>query len=380
MRRPRRIDLADWPRNKRLLRLAVAEGFSRARLFMEKIDSASVIHISAHIPERELRERIAGMSRLNFIHIDHSDISEKPEDNIIGLARRNPALKEKLVIMANAGFHLYTLREGVSSMVSHRRISTLWRNAISGEVSVDRNGIFSKLESPATCSGDPRLLVVFSSIAGVMYTPSLMRHFEQNFATIGKYVPRNTHILRIVDFGGVVGSFYLNSLALPDNEANIYTCIKETAERLGVQGGNIVLYGGSKGGTAAAFYALRHGWRGVAADPILSDEHYVRKYGDLHFTVGTFAATKQERFAELVQDIHPDARLSVICSTRSPQYPYIETALIERFRDRFLFLNSENPEIRSHPDVGRQTIPHALAQINLHLAGLPVAGGYHTVW
>ncbi|WP_323716141.1 XcbB/CpsF family capsular polysaccharide biosynthesis protein [Paracoccus aminovorans] len=346
---------------------------------MEKIDSASVIHVPLDIPVDELRDRIASLPRLNFIHVDHAAASRTQTDSIITLARQDPALKEKLVMMANAGFHLYTLREGVSSMVRHRRIPTLWRLAIAGEVAVDSNTIFSKLEA-APGGGEPRLLVVFSSIAGVMYTPSLMRHFEQNFASIGKYVPKNTHIMRIADFGGVVGSFYLNSRALPDNEDHISSRIEDAAAGLGVARDNIVLYGGSKGGTAAAFYAMRHGWRGVAADPILSDEHYLRKYRDLHFTEGTFAATKQERFAELVGQVHPEARLSVICSTRSPQFPYIDETLIGRFRDRFLFLNSENPEIRAHPDVGRLTIPHALAQINQHLAGLAVPGGYHTIW
>ncbi|WP_231964644.1 XcbB/CpsF family capsular polysaccharide biosynthesis protein [Paracoccus aminovorans] len=346
---------------------------------MEKIDSASVIHVPLDIPVDELRDRIASLPHLNFIHVDHAAASRTKTDSIITLARQDPALKEKLVMMANAGFHLYTLREGVSSMVRHRRIPTLWRLAIAGEVAVDSNTIFSKLET-APGGGEPRLLVVFSSIAGVMYTPSLMRHFEQNFASIGKYVPKNTHIMRIADFGGVVGSFYLNSRALPDNEDHICTRIEDAAAGLGVARDNIVLYGGSKGGTAAAFYAMRHGWRGVAADPILSDEHYVNTYNDSHFTLDTFAATKQERFAELVGQVHPEARLSVICSTRSPQFPYIDETLIGRFRDRFLFLNSENPEIRSHPDVGRLTIPHALSQINQHLAGLAIPGGYHTVW
>ncbi len=350
---------------------------------MEKIDSASVIHVPVDIPIDELRGRLAAQPRLNFLHFDHAKASRNANDNVITLARQDPALREKLVMVANAGFHLYTLREGVSSMVRHRRIPTLWRMAIAGEVAVDRNNIFSTL-LPAPNNtpegGAPKLLVVFSSIAGVMYTPSLMRHFEQNFASIGKYIPKNTHILRIADFGGVVGSFYLNSLALPQNEAHIRARIEDAAAQLGVARDGIVLYGGSKGGTAAAFYAMRHGWRAVAADPILSDEHYVRKYRDLHFTEGTFAATKQARFAELVQQVHPEAQVSVICSTRSPQFPYIDETLIGRFRDRFTFLNSENPEIRAHPDVGRLTIPHALSQINMHLAGLVLPGGFHTIW
>jgi len=373
------VEIGDWRRNKRRIELALAKGLSEIRLFMEKIDSSSVIHIPIDIPANELRERIASLPTLNFIHVDHAALSGDTEDSIITLSRKNSQFREILVIMANEGFHLYTLRSGISSMVRHRRIPTLWNMAIASDVTVDRNGIFSKLQR-STGDGEPRLLVVFSSIAGKMYTPGLMRHFEQNFATIGKYVPKNTHILRIVDFGGVVGSFYLNSLALPQNEANIYACIADTAASLGVMPGSIVLYGGSKGGTAAAFYAMRHGWRAVAADPIVSDEHYVKKYNDLHFTQGTFPATKQERFSELVQDVHPDARVSVICSTRSPQFPYIDEILIGRFRDRFVFLNSENSEIRSHPDVGRLTIPHALSQINQHLAGLEIVGGVHTVW
>lgn len=358
----------------------LAEGLSRARLFMEKIDSASAIHIAVDIPDEELRDRIASMLRLNFIHIDHSAVSRNEQDNIITLARHDPALREKLVIMANAGFHLYVLRAGISSMVHHRRISTLWRPAITGEISVDANRVFSKLLPALDRSGDPRLLVVFSSIAGTIYTPSLMRHFEQNFVSIGKYIPKNTHILRIVDFGGVLGSFYLNSIALPKNEDHIHTRIIATAVDLGVAMENIVLYGTSKGGTAATFYALRQGWRGVAVDPILSDEHYVRKHGDLHFTEGTFPATKQERFSELVSNVHSNARLSVICSSRSPQFRYIDETLIRNFRDRFLFLNSENPEIRTHPDVGPQTLPHTLSQINRHLAGLDSPGGLWTVW
>lgn len=373
------IDTSGWARKRRLAQKACAEAISRIRLFVEKIDSDSNIYIGIDIPVEELKARIKALPRLNFVHLDHKTISQTPNETIITLARKDPAIKEKLVVLANAGFHLYVLRDGVSSMVRHRRIKTLWRNVIAGDIKVDSNDIFYKLE-PATGAGEPRLLVVFSAIAAQIYTPSLMRHFEQNFATAAKYVPKNTNILRIADFGGVVGSFYLNSHALPRHEDHIHARIVAMAKSLGVADENIVLYGTSKGGTAAAFYAMRHGWRAVAVDPILSDEHYVKSHRDLHFTLGTSASTKQERFAEVIQNVHAQTRLSVVCSTRSPQFPFIESTLVDRFRDRFLFLNSENTDIKTHPDVGRQTLPHALAQINRHLAGLEAPGGFHTVW
>ena len=364
---------------RRLARNALSKGLSMLRFYMEKLDTASSIFTSVDISADELRARIADNPRLNFIHINNGETAKDPSDSIIVLARKNPAIKENLVMMTNAGFHLYVQRDGQSSMVRHRRISTLWQGVVKGDIQCDKNHIFYTIDA-ATGAGEPRLLVVFSAVAAKMYTPSLMRHFEQNFSSISKYVPANTHILRIADMGGVVGSFYLNSNALPNNEENIRERIEKTASDLGVKKDGIVLYGTSKGGTAAVFYALRHGWRGVAVDPIVSDEHYVKNHNDLHFTLGTFPATKQERFAELVQTPHAESRLSVICSSRSPQFPYIRDSLIERFRDKFLFLNSENAEIRTHPDVGPKTVSHALSQINLHLAGLEPPVGMQTVW
>lgn len=380
MRIPGLSKLTDRARLARNLRRGVGEGISRAKQVMETIDSRISARINLSLPLEELRARLETQPGLDFIHVDHSAVSKLPGQSLIDLARKNAETKAKLILLANAGFHVYVLREGVSSLVRHRRIRRLWREVIAGTVSVDENDIFYTLER-ATGPGEPRLLVVFSSIAAKMYTPSLMRHFETNFASLPKYVPQNTHILRIADFGGVVGSFYLNSLALPQNEAHLWGRIAATAAELKVARDNIVLYGASKGGTAATFHALRHGLRAVAVDPILSDEHYVKAHHDLHFTQGTFAAPKQARFQALIRnELHPETQLSLICSRRSPQFAYIEPMLITPLRDRFLFLNSENPAIEKHPDVGPKTVAHTLSQLNLHLAGLVPPAGFHTVW
>ena len=377
----RLADLALWRRKlRRRLRLGLADGVAQVKQGLGRIEGATSLQADLSLPLEALRDRIEADPQLDFVHIDHSAASSDPAVGLLHLARQTPATKAKLVLLANAGFHQYHLRNGVSSLVRHRRIRHLWREVIAGQVQVDDNDIFHTLDR-AEGAGEPRLLVVFSSIAAKIYNPSLMRHFEKNFASIRKYVPRNTHILRIADFGGVVGSFYLNSLALPQTEARVWARITATAADLKVQPHNIVLYGASKGGTAATFYALRHGLRAVAVDPILSDEHYVKVHRDLHFTQGTFAATKQARFRALIRDsLPPETRLSVICSSRSPQFAYIEPMLITPFRDRFAFLNSENPAIKLHPDVGPQTVAHTLAQINLHLAGMEAQAGFHTVW
>ncbi|QEM80772.1 XcbB/CpsF family capsular polysaccharide biosynthesis protein [Halomonas binhaiensis] len=346
---------------------------------MEKVDTATCVHVDVDISEQELCKKISDFPKLNFVHIDHSSWGCEENSSIIDISRDNSEVRSKLIALANAGFHLYVVRNGISSLVHHRRISTLWHPAVIGNVKVDENSIFYTVQK-AKGNGEAKLLVVFSSIAGEMYTPSLIRHFEKNFSTIDKYIPQNINILRIVDFGSVVGSFYLNSHALPNNEENIWNCIKTCAKKLNVKQDNIVLYGTSKGGTATVFYALKHGVRGVAVDPILSDDHYVRVYDDLHFTQGTFPESKERKFFNLSErELLPESKLSVICSTRSPQYPYIEKMLMKHEKN-ILILNTENNEIHKHPDVAPKSLPHTLSQINLHLAGLDNPKGYYTVW
>jgi len=348
---------------------------------MEKINTKTCIYISLDDSLEDIKSRVLALEKLNFVHIDHQrrQANASQTDSVISIARNDVEAKKKLIFLANKGFHVYVVRDDVSSMVHHRRIKTLWRKVVTKEISVDENDIFHTVQK-APSANTPKLLVAFSSIASKMYTPSLYRHFERNFASIGKYIPQNVHIMRIADFGSVVGSFYLNSKSLPNNETHIAAAIEREAARLGISHKDVVLYGCSKGGTAATYYALKFGYQAVAVDPILSDEHYVQECRDLHFTLGTFDEPKEVRFAQLIKDLHADAELSVICSSRSPQYKYIHDTLISRFSDRFLFLNSENDIIKTHPDVGPQTIPHALSQINARLAGVTISPGIKTVF
>ena len=347
---------------------------------MDKLNTDACIYISLDDPLETIKEQVLARKKLNFIHVDHAgrESQNKHPTSIISISRDDAESKEKLVFLANHGFHLYVVRDGTSSMVHHRRIKTLWRNVVAKEILVDENNVFYTRQE-AQVNSAPKLLVIFSAIAAKMYTPSLYRHFEKNFASIAKYIPENTHILRIADMGGVVGSFYLNSKSLPKKEDHIAALIAREVERLGISKQDVVLYGTSKGGSAATFYGLKHGYQAVAVDPILSDEHYVNVYRDTHFTLDTTEETKEARFAKLLEDIHPEAQLSVICSTRSPQYPYIDAALISRFSERFVFLNSENKAIKNHPDVGPKTIPHVLSQINARLAGVSLGAGLKTV-
>lgn len=109
---------------------------------MDKVDTATCIHVDIDISEQELRKKISDYPKLNFVHVDHSSWNDKENSSIIDISRDNPEVRSKLIALANAGFHLYVVREGISSMVHHRRISTLWHSAVIGNVKVDKNSIF----------------------------------------------------------------------------------------------------------------------------------------------------------------------------------------------------------------------------------------------
>lgn len=113
------------------------------------------------------------------------------------------------------------------------------------------------------------------------YSASLYRYFAKNFSTIDKYIGKNVSILRVADIGGITGSFYLNTNALPTNADKIKSLILEVIEQCQIKSDDVVLYGCSKGGTAAVYHGLTNNYKIVAVDPILNDEHYINNKNDL---------------------------------------------------------------------------------------------------
>ena len=215
-----------------------------------------------------------------------------------------------------------------------------------------------------------------------MNAPGLMRYFEQNFASVSKYVPHDTAILRIADLGGICGAFYLDTTFLPNNAENIQIAINRVRNELNLGTDSVVLYGASKGGTGALYHAVKGHYRCVAVDPIVADEHYITSYGDLHFTeTGAFPRSKENVFTELVSELDnlpsplAATRWSVILSDRSPQHKYLSRTLVDRTDRLFSFFESRHPAIKDHPDVGPNTVNTATALMNFHLYSIPVTTG-----
>ncbi|MBD9469817.1 XcbB/CpsF family capsular polysaccharide biosynthesis protein [Pseudoxanthomonas sp. PXM01] len=323
---------------------------------------------------------VADNPMLRILRVDHASVACDAR-NLLDLAMKDKSVRSVVVELANHAFVAYMLKEGVTSFVHHSFIGKLWQRVKDGPCEVDRHDLVYSVDEPLAGLATTRLVVVFSSMAGKIRTSSLMRHFEQNFATIQKYLPAGTAVLRIADFGGVVGGYYMNTLGLPETENHVQGLIADVAGRFRVDSRDVVLYGASKGGSAALYHGLLGNYPVVAADPILADEYYIRTFNDSHFTVGVFPEDKKTKFGRLAASTDLDRLppIAILCSKRSPQYPYVMETLGEPMRSHVAFFDSRHAGIKTHPDVSPKTLNLAVMLLNMQFYRLPIAGGMHVV-
>jgi hypothetical protein len=336
-----------------------------------------------------LVERTAALApSASYVQVGHGS-SSKPGDSLITISRRDPDAKKLISHLAMKGFYLYRVTDGGSRFVRDHTIGKLWHRVKEGDFSVNKDGLVYSFTPPMVKSDFTRILVIFSSMSTSIYNPSMMRYFEQNFRSAQKHVPPNTAVLRIADIGGIVGAFYLNTVRNPENTTRIQRLICETAIEHGVSLNDVVLYGASKGGTGALFHGLTGGFKCIAVDPVISDDYYVSKYQDSHFTTdGVFLEAKQEVFSRVVaKSVQADSRTrsdststAVIYSDRSPQYSAIQEIAAEKLKDRAAFFNCINPEILDHPDVSPKSLNTAAMLMNMFFYDLELSPGIRRIF
>jgi hypothetical protein len=307
-----------------------------------------------------------------FVHLRHPG-----EDNLIRLSRRDADLRAALLHLAGHGFLVYKsgTANGASTSFVHASFAPrFWVHNTDFGLR-EHDGICYRVELPANVPAR-RLLVIFSCIspADQMYEAGFSaRYFAQNLRQAPKYTPWDTAILRIADLGGVVGAFYTDTLAQPDNEARVSALIGKVMADLGVEPRHTVLYGASKGASGALLHSLRMGLNAVCVEPILADDYYVRRYRDSHFTAGIFPRDKRELFASHLAADGPEAGRVVIYSSRSPQLPYIRDIAMDSPRGRRIaFIDVQSPAVADHPDVAPASLGLQVTLINQMLCGIEV--------
>lgn len=311
---------------------------------------------------------------LNFqnqeIHIDKSKIGNNKEEcfkhNVLAVARKYKFIKKMVIDLANHGFFLveHDTKQGISifrKLDDYEKFLPSFNNP---EVKLWNNTYYT-LEK-ALFSDEKtsyRMLVIFSSIADFPLNASIFRRsFFKNWEKVQNFIPKNTYILRIADIGGVLGSFYLNSNFDHFFEDKIQNLIKKISEDLNIDKSNIILFGTSKGATGALYHGILGKYSSVAVDPIVSDEYYINEMKDLHFVSGCFPYSKEEKFIKLFNKNSKLENINIITSKNSQQFEFIDS-LVHKRNDINYFVFT-NPYIKTHPDVGPNTIVFSTTLIN----------------
>lgn len=324
----------------------------------------------------------------SYVQVDHGPMG-RPGDSLITIARSDAGAKKLISHLATNGLYLYRATDEASRFVRDHAVGNLWHRVKDGDFAVNEDGLVYSFTPPLVKSDFTRILVIFSSMSTSIYSPNLMRYFEQNLRSAQKHVPGNTAILRIADIGGIVGAFYLNTVRDPENTQRIRRLISNIAATHNVSFNDIVLYGASKGGTGAFYHGLTAGFKCLAVDPVISDDYYISKFQDSHFTTdGVFLERKQDVFARVVEKAvgansgtsSDTTRTAVIYSERSPQYSAIQEIAAARLSNQAAFFNCVNPEISDHPDVSPKSLTTAAMLMNMFFYDLPLLPGIRKVF
>lgn len=294
-------------------------------------------------------------SDCEYLHVHHEVNFKKDDENLITEARRDPRAKIVLTELANKGFYLYMTKDNkISSFVHHKALSRLWSPIRNKDYYFDNDLVYS-IENP-TIINNVNLLVVFSSISDKLYQSSLHRYFTKNFQNISKYINPNTVILRIADIGGITGAYYLDNKYIQDNESKIQHLISKIS--LKYEANKVILFGVSKGGSGALYHGVLGNYDFVAVDPILDDELYLTKHKDLHFVEGISTISKAEKFRNLLTSRRYALANngSIITSENSPQFSYIEKAILQSSSKEFSIFVNNDPAIQDHPDVAPKSL------------------------
>jgi len=241
---------------------------------------------------------------------------ERLKYNLYTLASKNGNFKKLVVDLCNEGFVIVGHRARVSRFVRFSSAEAMlpFMGGYEYTELLTHERIIYSLEKPPSMVAR-RMLVVFSSVADPRYASNLAkRNFFKNFSTVGKYIPHDTCVLRLSDLGGVVGSFYLNNNSDSRVEASVQEIIALVARKCAISKEDIVCYGGSKGGVGALYHAVMGGYKAVAVDPVIGEEHYELVHNDCHFTVGTFPVRRFDKFVNLLKTSELNDACSIISS------------------------------------------------------------------
>lgn len=312
---------------------------------------------------------------------DIIEIHNKDSDqNFIHFAYKNPEFRPFVYLLARHGYVAYTQNGNITKFVNLKHIPKLWTPVIDKTYSFENDLIYTVNLSESAQKNEVKptsLIVVFSSMSTPFDKASLTRYFEPNFASISKHVPDSVAILRIADLDGIVGGFYMPSINYPNRNKDVGDLILKIANKFDIKHDRIVVYGASKGGSAALHIGLKFGFRAVCVDPIVDDETYEKRYNDTHWTKSKIILQKKEDFLAdiLKQSEHIEnlkGRLIIVSSKGSFMFPSINKFVqkIIEYGGKPVFCICNDKRITDHSHVSLRTLRTVTGFLNMQIQGI----------
>lgn len=283
--------------------------------------------------------------------------------NMIELAQANPHFRKLYKELLAKDYMLYFHDQEVSYFSKRTQFDSIFKRK-----DLHKAGdIYYTLTPPEgnkrNDKAPKRLMVIFSSMSTVENWVSPLvtnRVFFENFPNMSRSLVKNVWVMRIMDFNLSTGSHYVNTVNYPTMEADVQQAISDVSLNQAIAKENIVLYGGSKGGTGALLHGALGDYQAVIVDPIISaekynlanDAHYIKdmRVEDMTDSVNGYLATNSGRYKKMIigsPNVHFNFEKS-----KGITDPSVEMIVIE------------DDGVLKHADISKNCIPEQLLLIN----------------
>lgn len=220
-----------------------------------------------------------------------------------------------------------------------------------------------------------RLLVLFSHMnggGGYDSNNAIERMFVQFFNDIQRSLVKNVYILRLADLNLSHGSYFVNTDNFPEYENCIQELINNVRSDLDIASDDVVLYGGSKGGTGALIHGALGDYKVVAGDPIINaskynqnkDWHFIKNFREADLTNKIFEYSKNNK-----------NRKFIFASNKQNFNYKASMGLSNKLHGLVHIVDLSNDiMVKTHPHITSQSVPEQITLINLLLDGEKILG------
>lgn len=316
-------------------------------------------------------------------YIDCTHAKPQSWTSLIHLAQTNDQAFRVLITLAKKGYLVYKAPTIGTSLVHRLALKDLWQPLKDNEYEQTKDGTVYKLTNCRHEGNPTSLAVVFSSVATNRFTQLLERHIGNPLSTLEKSVSGHTAVLRIADMDGVVGAYYLPTSRDPNSADYIQELIAHVADDLNLHTRQIVTYGVSKGATGALYHGLRMNSNTVAVDPIITLNRRNTRNTDPYFSSSSLYPDTFDNIFERLMAAHNQRSENTANTLRTtePKHVIITAPKSEEYQDICRLVENSNttsislvesldPHIEHHNEVGPNTVALALSMINILAQGL----------